>query len=96
MILEVLFGYINGLITLTISGVGILFNVLFPSAFDNYWYSVSTMFSGIRALDSILPITELIIFATVGISLKFTLMMIVDGYGLGVMVFRLITFWRNH
>jgi len=95
MIWVFLISSVNLVFQSVIASIGTLFAIVFPVEVDTYWNAVDSIFTGIRALDTFLPISELIVLSTVGVLLNLALGVLVNGWGLGRIVLSLILFWRK-
>jgi len=95
MIIYLFFNLMGSLFTTVITAIASFLTATMPSSITLYWSSVLVLFGGIRALDTILPISELIVLAIAGIALNLTLSLIVNGWGLGRLFLTLIFFWRK-
>lgn len=95
MIIYTFFTIISSIFSATITTIGNFFYLAMPGSIDSYWSAVSSIFSGIKVLDSFLPISELIVFATAGLALNLTLTVLVNGWSVGRMFLTLIFFWRK-
>lgn len=95
MIFYLFFGVINSILTTVLVAIAEFLNFAMPTSIALYWSSVTLLFSGIRALDTILPISELIVLAIAGLVLNLALSLIVNGWGIGRLFLTLIFFWRK-
>lgn len=95
MLFALLFAFINTVFNAVLGTLGTFLALVSPFQIGSYWYAVDSIFTGIRALDVFLPISELIVLAFVGIALNFSLAVIVHGWGIGRLLLSLILFWKR-
>lgn len=95
MIFVLLFQAVNLAVGAVANTIETAFSLLDPTSVQTYWSSVDAIFSGIRALDLFIPVSELIVMASFGLFLNLILGIFVNGWGVGRMIFTLVFFWKR-
>lgn len=96
MLFTYLFIAVSSAMSWALGLVALIIDFAFPSSvIDTYWSAVETIFSGVRILDVILPVSELLILAGIGIGLRLITTVAVNGWGLARMAKTFIFFWKK-